>query len=90
MMTLLTAKEKEEMIAEAIKRISDGEVITVSDSSYSALGLCIGDFRSVGWSERVATRRSLYYNWTGPAPIIVGSTMVQPGGCTEETDMDWS
>jgi hypothetical protein len=77
-------------VANAAKRISAGEMVSMSDSSYSADRLCIGDFREMGWSERVSTRDSLYWNWNGPNAVIVSGVIVVPGGSTEEFPMDWS
>ena len=90
MIKLLSPKEKAAQVADAVRRIKLGEVVSVIDASGSAHSLCIGDFRDIGWSERVATRRSLYYTWNGPVPIVVDGQTVNPGGTTEETEVDWS
>ena len=81
---------KQEQVQDAIARITNGEIIDVIDASWSSTGVCIGDFRDIGWSERVATYDSLYYRWKGPSAIRVGSKLVNPGGHTEESDMDWT
>jgi hypothetical protein len=83
-------ERKLQEIANAAKRISAGEMISMNGSSYSANNLCIGDFREIGWSERISTRDSLYWNWNGPSPIIVDGVIIVPGGSTEEFLMDWS
>lgn len=67
-----------------------GNLVDVEDASSSGSGVCIGDFRDIGWSKRVATRDSLYYNWTGPGPIRVSGNVINPGESTEEIEMDWS
>ena len=81
---------KVEQVQDAIARISMGQLIDVIDASYTSSGICIGDFRDIGWSERVATRSSLYYRWNGPSAIRVSGEIIEPGSSTEETEMDWS
>lgn len=81
---------KQEQVQDAIARISIGQLIDVIDASWTSSGVCIGDFRDIGWSERVATYDSLYYRWKGPNAIRVGGKIIEPGSSTEETDMDWS
>jgi hypothetical protein len=90
MIQLMTPEEKQTAVQQAISRIQAGEVLSVVDASGCAYDICIGDFRRVGWSERCADRRGLWYEWRGPAAIIVGGQRVEPGGCTEYTEMDWS
>ena len=81
---------KVEQLQDAIARISMGQLIDVIDASYTSTDVCIGDFRDIGWSERVSTRSSLYYRWKGPSAIRVGGEIIEPGSSTEETEMDWS
>ena len=81
---------KQEMFEDAVARISVGQVIDVADASWMSNVVCIGDFRDIGWSERVATSSSLYYKWNGPSAIRVGGEIIEPGGTTEETEMDWT
>jgi hypothetical protein len=81
---------KQEMFEAAVVRVSMGQLIDVIDASGCSTGVCIGDFRDIGWSERVATRSSLYYRWNGPSAIRVGGEIIEPGSSTEEVEMDWS
>ena len=81
---------KVEQVQDAIARISMGQLIDVIDASWTSSGICIGDFRDIGWSERVATRSSLYYRWDGPSAIRVGGVIIEPGSSTEEVEMDWT
>lgn len=81
---------KQEQVQDAIARISIGQLIDVIDASGCSTGVCIGDFRDIGWSERVATRSSLYYRWDGPSAIRVGGVIIEPGSSTEEVEMDWT
>lgn len=81
---------KQEQVQDAIARISMGQLIDVIDASWTSSGVCIGDFRDIGWSERVATSYSLYYRWKGPSAIRVGGDIVEPGSSTVETEMDWT
>ena len=81
---------KQEQVQDAIARISMGQLIDVIDASGCSTGVCIGDFRDIGWSERVATRSSLYYRWDGPSAIRVGGVIIEPGSSTEEVEMDWT
>jgi len=74
----------------AIERINDGEVIDVIDASSCSTGVCIGDFRAIGWSERLASRQSLCYFWRGPTAIRLSGVLIQPNSYTPEVDMDWS
>lgn len=89
-MKILSREEKAVLFAEAVGAVAMGKIIDVSDSSGSMINVCIGDFRDIGWSERIATRNSLYYRWTGPSAISVNGKIVEPGGYTEEYDMDWT
>ena len=90
MFKLISPQEKQELLDDAIARISIGQIIDVVDASGSTNDVCIGDFRDIGWSTRVATRDSLYYAWNGPSAIRVDGVIVQPGSTTEEVEMDWS
>ena len=81
---------KQEQVQDAIARISIGQLIDVIDASGCSTGVCIGDFRDIGWSERVATRSSLYYRWDGPSAIRVDGVIIEPGSSTEEVEMDWT
>jgi len=90
MLNLLSPEEKQTQLNEAIRKIENGEIIKVSSSSSSALGVCIGDFRANGWSERCADRGGLWYDWNGPTAIIVDGVIIQPGSSTEYWEMDWS
>jgi len=81
---------KQEQLNDAIARISIGQLIDVIDASGCSTGVCIGDFRDIGWSTRISTRDSLYYAWNGPSAIRVGNEIIEPGSTTEETEMDWS
>ena len=81
---------KSEQIERACFLIKMGTLIDVDDASSSRDSLCIGDFRDIGWSTRVATRDSLCYDWNGPSPIRVGGNVINPGESTEEIEMDWS
>lgn len=90
MFTVMTKEDKQELLNDAIARISIGQIIDVVDASGSSNHVCIGDFRNIGWSTRVATRDSLCYAWNGPSAIRVDGVIVEPGGTTEEFEMDWS
>jgi hypothetical protein len=46
--------------------------------------------RDYGWAEKITTRSSMYWRYTGPNSVIVGGQVVNSGGYTEEIDMDWS
>ena len=81
---------KSEQIERACFLIKMGTLIDVDDASSSRDSLCIGDFRDLGWSKRVATRDSLYYEWNGPGSIRVSGNVINPGESTEEIEMDWS
>ena len=86
----MTNKIKDQLFLEACFYIKMGVLVDVVDASSSRDSICIGDFRDLGWSKRVATRDSLYYEWNGPGPIIIGSNIINPGESTEEIEMDWS
>lgn len=81
---------KSEQIERACFLIKMGTLIDVDDASSSRDSLCIGDFRDIGWSRRIATRDSLCYDWNGPNPIRVSGNVINPGESTEEIEMDWS
>ena len=81
---------KQEQFDRACFLIKMGTLVDVADASWMSDTVCIGDFRDLGWSKRVATRDSLYYEWNGPNPIRVSGRIINPGECTEETEMDWT
>ena len=81
---------KDQQFLEACFCIKMGVLVDVEDASWMSDTVCIGDFRDLGWSKRVATRDSLYYEWNGPNPIRVSGRIINPGECTEETEMDWT
>ena len=89
-MKLFTREEKLAMVADAVERIRAGEVLSVADASYSALGLCIGDFCEIGWATKNTWRSGMNWSWNGPAPIRVNGEYLLPGMDTAEVDMDWS
>jgi hypothetical protein len=41
-------------------------------------------------TEKICTRNSMYWHYTGPNSIIVGGEVVKSGEYTEEFEMDWS
>jgi hypothetical protein len=81
---------KDQLFLEACFYIKMGVLVDVEHASSSRDSICIGDFRDLGWSKRVATRDSLYYEWNGPGSIRVSGNVINPGESTEEIDMDWS
>lgn len=81
---------KQEQFDRACFLIKMGTLVDVADASWMSDTVCIGDFRDLGWSKRVATRDSLYYEWNGPNPIRVSGRIINPGESTEETEMDWT
>jgi|TARA_R110002167_G_scaffold130125_4_gene313578 hypothetical protein len=81
---------KSEQIERACFLIKMGNLVDVVDASSSRDSICIGDFRDIGWSTRVTTRDSLYYEWNGPHPVKVNGEIINPGESTEEIEMDWS
>jgi|TARA_B110000908_G_scaffold102116_1_gene120358 hypothetical protein len=90
MFTVMSKEDKKALFDQAVDAITTGVLIDVDDASGSSNSVCIGDFRDNGWSARVATRDSLYYDWYGPNPIKVGGKIINPGQSTVEVDMDWS
>jgi len=86
----MTPEEKKTLFDEAVGKITMGFEIEITDASYSANSVCLGDFRDMGWSERIATRSSLYYKWKGPSAIWVMGNRIEPNQYTEEVDMDWT
>lgn len=90
MIKLMNAAEKLEAFEDAVAKIRAGELVDIVDASGCAYAVCIGDFRSIDWSEKITTRNSMYWHWTGPSAIRVSGAIVQPNSYTEEIDMDWS
>jgi hypothetical protein len=90
MIKLPTREEKREMVTEAVAKIAAGITVELTDASGSAYSVCIGDLRDYGWAEKITTRSSMYWRYTGPNSVIVGGQVVNSGGYTEEIDMDWS
>ena len=77
-------------LLEIIERLKSGEVIDVIDASYYRDGLCIGDFRGVGMSEKNTWRTGMNWTWNGPGTIRMNGKVYESGSETEEIDMDWS
>lgn len=81
---------QDELFAIAVEEIQSGNIPDVVDASYSRGHVCIGDFRKNGWSEKIVTRRSMYWHWTGPGAIRVSGKIIQSNSYTEEIEMDWT
>ena len=77
-------------LSEVIELLKSGEIVDVVDSSGYAFGICIGDFRDVGMSEKNTWRTGMNWTWKGPGSIRMGGKVYEPGDETEEIDMDWS
>ena len=90
MIKLPTSEEKNEMVAEAVAKIAAGIPVCLLDASGSAHAVCIGDLRDYGWAEKITTRSSMYWRYTGPNSVIVGDQVLKSGEYTEEIDMDWT
>lgn len=84
------ATDRFAMIREATLKIAAGGLVDLADASYVRDGVCIGDFREVGWSKKVVTRSSMCWEWNGPHPVRVNGEIIKPGCHTEEIEMDWS
>jgi hypothetical protein len=84
-----TREEKNQMIADAIANISAGVLVEVSDASGCVFSVCLGDLRDIGWTEKITSRRSMNWRYTGPNPITVDGKIINSGEYTEEIDMDW-
>jgi len=90
MIKLYTKEEKKELVFKAVTDIAAGIPVRLLDASGSAHAVCIGDLREYGWAEKICTRSSMYWHYTGPNSVIVGDQVVKSGEYTEEIDMDWS
>lgn len=90
MIKLMTAQESLEAFEDAVAKIRAGELVDIVDASSCAYAVCIGDFRANDWAEKIVTRNSMWWHWTGPNAIRVSGKIVQPNSYTEEIDMDWS
>ena len=90
MLIFPTREEKQEMISTAIVNIAMGIPVVISDASGSAMSVCIGDLRSVGWAEKNVWRDGMNWTYTGPHSIIVNGKVVSTVEQTEEIEMDWS
>jgi len=90
MLIFPTREEKQEMITKAIVNIAMGIPVVISEASGSAMSVCIGDLRSVGWAEKNVWRDGMNWTYTGPHSIIVNGKVVSTGEQTEEIEMDWS
>jgi hypothetical protein len=82
-------EKKKQDFKDILAKIYAGEHVTLIDASQTADGICIGDFRDMGWSERISTRTTLFYRWLGPSTIICGGVLVPTGGCTTEIEHGW-
>ena len=90
MLVLPTREQKQEMISTAIAKIVMGIPVKISDASGSAMSVCIGDLRNIGWAEKNVWRDGMNWTYTGPNSIIVDGKVVTTGEQTEEIEMDWS
>lgn len=90
MIKIMTREEKSNQVLEAVEKLKAGEVVDVIDASYSAYSLAIGDFRSVGMSEKNTWRTGMNWIWKGPGAVRMNGKVYEPGDQTEEIDMDWN
>lgn len=90
MLILPTREQKQEMISKTIANIVMGIPVAISDASGSAMSVCIGDLRDVGWAEKNVWRDGMNWTYTGPNSIIVNDKVVSTGEQTEDIEMDWS
>ena len=90
MIKLYSKEEKQALVSKAVADIAAGIPVKVTDASGSSISVCIGDLREYGWAEKICTRSSMYWRYTGPNSIIVGDQVIKSGEYTEEIDMDWS
>lgn len=77
-------------IAEAIAVLESGKILDVVDASRCLNKICIGDFLSVGMSEKNVWRDGMNWTWKGPGKIRMNGRIYSPGDATEEIEMDWS
>jgi hypothetical protein len=90
MIKLMSREEKAEVITAAVEKLNAGLTVDVTDASYSAYSLCIGDFRDMGWSEKITWRTGMQWQWTGPGKINMSGETLATGDFSQEVDMDWS
>jgi hypothetical protein len=90
MLVLPTREEKQEMISTAIVKIAMGIPVVISDASGSAMSVCIGDLRNIGWAEKNVWRDGMNWTYTGPNSIIVDGKVIGTNEQTEDIEMDWS
>jgi hypothetical protein len=90
MLVLPTREQKQEMISTAIAKIVMGIPVTILDASGSAMSVCIGDLRNIGWAEKNVWRDGMNWTYTGPNSIIVDGKVISTNEQTEEIEMDWS
>ena len=87
-------KSKSELLAKCIVEQIRGEVSEAwyasgISPSIAQDKLCIGDFRAIGWSERVTTRDTWCYRWLGPGKIHVAGTTYSYGEYLEEIEVSY-
>jgi hypothetical protein len=90
MIKILSREEKQQLVFQAVANIAAGIPVKLLDASGCTYAVCIGDLRDYGWAEKICTRNSMYWHYTGPNSIIVGDVVVKSGEYTEEFEMDWS
>lgn len=90
MIPTMTKEERVAAMADAIKRMEAGEVVKLVDASYCSHSLCIGDFRESGMSTKNVWRTGMNWSWDGPGTIDLHGEIIEPGGQSEEIDMDWT
>lgn len=90
MIKLLTADERKALMATAIDRLKQGEVVDLIDASGCGYALCIGDFRDNGMSVKNTWRTGMNWTWNGPGRVNLHGQILGPGEDSEEIEMDWS
>lgn len=90
MIKILNREEKAELVSKAVADIAAGIPVKLIDASGCAYAVCIGDLRDYGWAEKIVTRNSMYWHYTGPNSVIIGNEVVKSGGYTEEFEVDWT
>ena len=89
-MKILTQTERDQKINEIVSKLKAGETVKLIDASFSAFGVCIGDFREMGWSIRNTWRTGMNWTWVGPGKVDLDGQILKFAGQSEEVDMRWT
>lgn len=73
----------------AYDEIEAGQLVDLSDASWSRDTAAIGHFVNVGWAKRIYHGNDVMWQWSGPVAVNINGKLIQPLEYTDSTETDW-